>query len=211
MECGARRGGEADFSSAFQSRVTSAYAHDHIRIMCDLKAEMNLRTPKTLCVGGASPSAAHSKDALRRGSKPFGGALQRRFASGGDALAPARLRLQLPTGVAAPRGGSALRTDRSKTLRFLERSRAPPGGTAALRPAFAGLTFRFAPAPRLRGPAQSDQRSSRAGLRPATCRCGRRCAAILFNFYFLREATARFIPSAAPSITFASTQNASRT
>ena len=164
LECGARRGGEADFSSAFQSRVTSAYAHDRIRIMCDLKVEMNLRTPKTLCVGGASPSAAHSKDASRRG---------------GDALAPARLRLQLPTGVAAPRGGSALRTDRSKTLRFLERSRAPPGGTAALRSAFADLTFRKLREPRLRAPSAFDQRCSRAGLRPASCRWRRRYAALL--------------------------------
>ncbi|WP_288593917.1 hypothetical protein [uncultured Victivallis sp.] len=55
-----------------------------------------------------------------------------------------RLRLQLPTDVDAPRGGSALRTGRSKALRFLERPRTPPGGTAASRPAFAGLTFRFA-------------------------------------------------------------------
>ena len=38
-----------------------------------------------------------------------------------------------------------------------------------LRSAFADLTFRFAPEPRLRAPAQSDQRSA-AGPRPASCR-----------------------------------------
>ena len=42
---------------------------------------MNLRTPKTLRVAGASPKATPSKDALRRRSKPKGDALQRRFAS----------------------------------------------------------------------------------------------------------------------------------
>ena len=50
-------------------------------ITCDWKAEMNLRTPKTLRVEGTSPPATHFKDASRRRSKPKGDALQRRFAS----------------------------------------------------------------------------------------------------------------------------------
>ena len=56
-------------------------AKSNIRLACDLKAEMNLRTPKKLRVAGASLKATHSKDASRRGSKPKGDALQRRFAS----------------------------------------------------------------------------------------------------------------------------------
>ena len=52
-----------------------------IKLTCDLKTEMNLRTPKTLRVAGASPKATYSKDASRRRSKPKDSALQRRFVS----------------------------------------------------------------------------------------------------------------------------------
>ena len=83
-----------------------------------------------------------------------------------------------------PRNGSALRTARSNTLCFFERTRAPPGGTAALRSAFADLTFRRLREPRLRAPSAFDQRSSRAGLRPASCRRRRRLRRLFFIFFY---------------------------
>ena len=43
-----------------------------VKLTGDWKAEMNLRTPKTLRVTGASQKARHSKDASRRRSKPKG-------------------------------------------------------------------------------------------------------------------------------------------
>ena len=58
LECGALWVGEADFSSAFQSHVIFVYAHLRIRMMRDLKAEMNLRTPKMLRIGEAQPGFA---------------------------------------------------------------------------------------------------------------------------------------------------------
>ena len=58
LECGALWVGEADFSSAFQSHVIFVYAHLRIRVMRDLKAEMNLRTPKMLRIGEAQPGFA---------------------------------------------------------------------------------------------------------------------------------------------------------
>ena len=73
LECGARRVGEADFSSAFQSHCSPAYAHHRIRVMRDLKAEMNLRTPKMLRIGEAQPgveACAASKLFARRFAKP---------------------------------------------------------------------------------------------------------------------------------------------
>ena len=159
----------------------------------------NHRNGKGLARLESGDESPHSKDASRHRSKPEGDALQRRFASqeqaqrrrspktlrgAGDARASAWLCLQLSTDAAAPRGGSALRTGHSKALCFFERPHAPPSGTAASRSAFADLTFRFAPDPRLRGPAPSDQRSSRAGLRPASCRRRRRYAAYFIFFIF---------------------------
>ena len=52
-----------------------------------------------------------------------------------------------------------------------------------LQSAFADLTFRFAPEPRLRAPAQSDQRSA-AGPRPASCRRRRRQLAACSSWFF---------------------------
>ena len=72
LECGARRVGEADFSSAFQSHCSPAYAHDRIRVMRDLKAEMNLHTPEMLRIGEAQPgveACAASKLFARRFAK----------------------------------------------------------------------------------------------------------------------------------------------
>ena len=74
--------------------------------------------------GDESP---HSKDASRRG----------------NALALSRLRLQLPTDVDAPRGGSALRTGRSKALRFLERPRTATGKLPAAQTAFGVFLYDF--------------------------------------------------------------------
>ena len=120
--------------------------------------------------------APHSKDALRRSPNfylPPHGSSRSRMDASAITICCRRTSRRL----------RALNRQFQICFAHLKLPRAPPGGTAALRSAFADLTFRFAPEPRLRAPAQSDQRSA-AGPRPASCRWRRRCAALLFLFSY---------------------------